>query len=55
MLGQIDHLPEVRQIFAGAQQKARLGLAELFANLDPVAEEKKALAVGSFTRRCWPV
>jgi AcrR family transcriptional regulator len=48
MLGRIDHLPEVSQVFAGAQHEARLGLAQLFSNLDPVADEKKALAVGSF-------
>jgi hypothetical protein len=48
MLSQIDESPEVRAAVAGAQQRARLGLAALFHHLDPALDEKKAWAVGSF-------
>jgi AcrR family transcriptional regulator len=49
LLAQLDHAaPAVRQAVADAQQRARLGLAALFHHLDPVLDEPRALAVGSF-------
>ena len=48
-LSQIDQLPEeVRRVIAEAQQHGRLGLATLFQGIDPLADEERALAVGSF-------
>lgn len=43
---QIEQMPEVRQVFADAQQQARFGLAKLFQGLD--ATDPSALAIGSF-------
>lgn len=48
LIAQMDRLPEVRESFATANRQARLGLAALFQNLDPVADERKAMAVGAF-------
>jgi AcrR family transcriptional regulator len=49
ILSQIDRLPpEVRQVLAEAQQNGRRELAALFRGFDPVADEERALAVGSF-------
>ncbi len=48
LVAQMDRLPEVRASFANANRQARLGLAALFENLDPVADERKAMAVGAF-------
>ena len=48
ILAQIDESPEVRAAVADAQQRARLGLAALFHNLDPTLDEKTARRVGSF-------
>ncbi|WP_459800092.1 TetR/AcrR family transcriptional regulator [Herbidospora sp. RD11066] len=48
LIAQMDRLPEVREAFANANRQARLGLAALFENLDPAADEKQALAVGAF-------
>jgi AcrR family transcriptional regulator len=48
LLGQLDQAPEVRQVVAEAQQRARLGLASLFHHLDPTLDERSAWAVGSF-------
>jgi AcrR family transcriptional regulator len=43
---QIEQMPEVRHVFAEAQQQARLGLAKLFQGLEPA--DPSALPVGSF-------
>jgi AcrR family transcriptional regulator len=48
MLAQIDESPEVRAAVADAQERARLGLAALFHDLDPTLDEKTARRVGSF-------
>ncbi|WP_066369674.1 TetR/AcrR family transcriptional regulator [Herbidospora mongoliensis] len=48
LIAQMDRLPEVREAFASANRQARLGLAALFENLDPAADEQKAMAVGAF-------
>jgi AcrR family transcriptional regulator len=48
ILAQIDESPEVRAAVADAQQRARLGLAALFHDLDPTLDEKTAWRVGSF-------
>jgi AcrR family transcriptional regulator len=49
ILGQVDRLPsDVRRVLSDAQQRGRLGLAELFQGLDPATDEERALAVGSF-------
>ena len=48
MLAQVDHAPEVRKVVADAQEQARLGLASLFHQLEPTADERSASAVGSF-------
>ncbi|GII34410.1 TetR family transcriptional regulator [Planotetraspora mira] len=48
LIAQMERMPELREAFASANRQARLGLAALFDGLDPVADEKKALAVGAF-------
>ncbi|MBP2706377.1 TetR/AcrR family transcriptional regulator [Microbispora sp. RL4-1S] len=48
LVAQMDRLPEVREAFASANRQAKLGLAALFEGLDPDADEKRAMAVGSF-------
>jgi AcrR family transcriptional regulator len=49
LVTQIDHLPEeVRLALADAQQHGRLGLAALFHDLGPTADERAALVLGSF-------
>jgi AcrR family transcriptional regulator len=48
MLAQIDHDPKVRNAVAEAQQRARLGLAMLFHDIDPSTNSRRARAVGSF-------
>lgn len=47
VFSQIDRVPELRKFLADALQQGRLGLAELFQNLDSAKDEKKAWAVGS--------
>jgi AcrR family transcriptional regulator len=48
ILAQIDHDPQVRKAVADAQQRARLGLAMLFHDIDPSINSQQAHAVGSF-------
>lgn len=48
LLGQIDHLPEVREQLVRGVQEARLGLAELFAGVDPEADPERARLTGAF-------
>jgi hypothetical protein len=48
ILAQIDSAPEVRAFLAVAMERGRLGLAELFQHLDPVADGDSARAVGGF-------
>jgi AcrR family transcriptional regulator len=48
ILAQIDHDPQVRYAVAEAQQRARLGLAMLFHDIDPSINGQQAHAVGSF-------
>lgn len=48
IFAQLDHVPEMRQFFAEALQKARFGLAALFHNIDPSVDEDRARVVGSF-------
>ncbi|HET9779918.1 MAG TPA: TetR/AcrR family transcriptional regulator [Propionibacteriaceae bacterium] len=48
ILAQIDHDPQVRNAVAEAQQRARLGLAMLFHDIDPSINGQQAHAVGSF-------
>lgn len=44
---QIERAPEVRAFLADALQQGRLGLAELFQNIDPARDEHTAWLVGS--------
>ncbi|GAA2654646.1 TetR/AcrR family transcriptional regulator [Nonomuraea recticatena] len=48
ILGQIDHLPEMREHLAAGVRSARLGLAEIFSEIDPEAEPERARVLGSF-------
>jgi AcrR family transcriptional regulator len=48
MLAQSERAPEVRERLADSLKQGRLGLAEMFQNIDPVADEQTAWAVGSF-------
>ncbi|MEV0156031.1 TetR/AcrR family transcriptional regulator [Micromonospora sp. NPDC050686] len=48
LIAQMDRSPELREAFATANHQARLGLAEVFHHLDPVADEAQALALGAF-------
>lgn len=44
----IDTMPEVREVMAAAQEKAREGLAELFLGADRTADPAADRAVGAF-------
>jgi BetI-type transcriptional repressor, C-terminal len=46
ILAQVDSASEVRAFLADAMERGRLGLAELFQHLDPVADADSARAVG---------
>jgi hypothetical protein len=48
LLAQIDQAPEVRAAVADAQQRARVGLAALFHDLDPALDQETVWRVGSF-------
>ncbi|MEV0586701.1 TetR/AcrR family transcriptional regulator [Nonomuraea sp. NPDC050310] len=48
IVGQIDHLPEVRAHLAAGLNAGRLGLAELFHGVDPEAEPERARRLGSY-------
>lgn len=48
ILAQSERAPEVRERLADSLTQGRLGLAELFQNIDPAADEHQAWAVGSF-------
>ncbi|MEU4542166.1 TetR/AcrR family transcriptional regulator [Nonomuraea dietziae] len=48
ILGQIDHLPEMREHLTAGVEAARLGLAEIFSEIDPEAEPERARVLGSF-------
>ncbi|MEU7899284.1 TetR/AcrR family transcriptional regulator [Nonomuraea sp. NPDC049152] len=48
IVGQIDHLPEMREHLAAGLQAARFGLAEVFSQIDPAAEPERARVLGSF-------
>lgn len=47
LLGQIDHLPDVRQQLAGGIKEGRVGLAQLFDGVDPAVDPERARLVGS--------
>jgi AcrR family transcriptional regulator len=48
LVGLSDQSPEMRDLFTKGSREARLGLAAIFQGLDPVADEPKALVVGTF-------
>ncbi|GAA4576448.1 TetR/AcrR family transcriptional regulator [Micromonospora coerulea] len=48
LIAQMDRTPELREAFAAANRQARLGLAEIFHQLDPTTDEAQALALGAF-------
>ena len=48
LLGQIDHLPDIREQLVAGVQEGRQGLAELFEGIDPAAEPERARLVGTF-------
>jgi AcrR family transcriptional regulator len=48
MLAQLDNAPEVRPVVAGAQERARMGLAALFHRIDASTNRRSAWQVGSF-------
>ncbi|SDI57024.1 TetR/AcrR family transcriptional regulator [Nonomuraea jiangxiensis] len=47
LMGQIDHLPEVREQLGGAVKEARLGLAELFSGIEPGSDPERARLTGT--------
>ncbi|MEV1178189.1 TetR/AcrR family transcriptional regulator [Nonomuraea sp. NPDC049784] len=47
LLGQIDHVPEVREQLVHSIKEARLGLAELFEGLEPGSDPERERLVGS--------
>ncbi|MEU5943384.1 TetR/AcrR family transcriptional regulator [Micromonospora sp. NPDC047548] len=48
LIAQMDRSPELREAFATANHQARIGLAEVFHQFDPVADEAQALTLGAF-------
>ncbi|MGC1213026.1 MAG: TetR/AcrR family transcriptional regulator [Micromonospora sp.] len=48
LIAQMDRTPELREAFATANEQARLGLAEIFHQLDPTIDRAQALRLGSF-------
>lgn len=48
LLGQLDHSPRIREQLTAGLADARAGLARVFHELDPAADEKRTWAVGSF-------
>ncbi|SCG44727.1 TetR family transcriptional regulator [Micromonospora humi] len=48
LIARMDRSPELREAFAAANRRARLGLAEVFHRLDPGADEATALTLGAF-------
>ncbi|MGV9301963.1 MULTISPECIES: TetR/AcrR family transcriptional regulator [unclassified Nonomuraea] len=48
IVGQIDHLPDMRQHLSAGLHAARLGLAEVFSRIDPAVEPERARVLGSF-------
>ncbi|MCZ7436076.1 TetR/AcrR family transcriptional regulator [Micromonospora sp. WMMC241] len=48
LIARMDRSPELREAFAAANRRARLGLAEVFHRLDPSADEATALTLGAF-------
>ncbi|MBF8192994.1 TetR/AcrR family transcriptional regulator [Nonomuraea sp. K274] len=47
LLGQIDHVPEVREQLVHGIKEARLGLAELFAGIEPGGDPERARLTGA--------
>ncbi|MFI6789909.1 TetR/AcrR family transcriptional regulator [Nonomuraea sp. NPDC050383] len=47
LVGQVDHLPEVRAYLVQGLRAAQDGLAELFAGIDPATDPERARLVGS--------
>ncbi|MFC4118330.1 TetR/AcrR family transcriptional regulator [Nonomuraea zeae] len=47
LLGQIDHVPEVREQLVQGIQEARLGLAELFEGIEPGSDPERARLTGT--------
>ena len=50
VIGQVDNVPEVREVLADGLRQARLGLAELMHGIDPATDEATAVRVGSFNQ-----
>jgi AcrR family transcriptional regulator len=48
LLGQIDHIPEVREQLVHGIKEARLGLAELFEGIQPESDPERARLTGTF-------
>ncbi|MFI5834694.1 TetR/AcrR family transcriptional regulator [Micromonospora sp. NPDC051300] len=48
LVARMDRHPELREAFAAANRRARLGLAEVFHRLGPDADEATALTLGTF-------
>lgn len=48
VLAMVEHEPALRAALAEATERARLGLAALFAGLDPTADTNHAREVGSY-------
>ncbi|PRY36094.1 TetR/AcrR family transcriptional regulator [Umezawaea tangerina] len=48
VLGQVEHVPQLREQLAVGLREAQTGLAHLFHDLDPVADGPRARAVGAF-------
>lgn len=45
---EIDRVPEVRAVIADAYEQGRLGITQLFQEIDPTTDDPTARAVGSF-------
>jgi len=48
VMAHLDDLPEVRKAFAAAQREGRLGLAQLFHDIDPADDPEHAVKIGAF-------
>ncbi|WBB75075.1 TetR family transcriptional regulator [Micromonospora sp. WMMD1128] len=48
LIARMDRAPELREAFAAANRRARLGLAEVFHRFGPGTDEGTALTLGAF-------
>ncbi|TMR93094.1 TetR/AcrR family transcriptional regulator [Nonomuraea basaltis] len=48
LLGQIDHMPDVREQLVRGTKEGRLGLAELFGGIEPGSDPERERLTGTF-------